>query len=52
MQKKLGKYGWNYQIIWLHQIPPHLALACHRERIGKKNKIKKMLGKISMRRVY
>ena len=38
--KTLGKYRWNYQIIWSHQISPRLALARPRERIGKKIKIK------------
>jgi hypothetical protein len=33
--KTLVKCGWNYRIIWLHQIPPHLALAHPRERIDK-----------------
>ena len=33
--KTLVKYGWDYQIIWLHQIPPHLALARPWERIVK-----------------
>jgi hypothetical protein len=33
--KTLVKCGWNYRIIWLHQIPPHFPLARPRERIGK-----------------
>jgi hypothetical protein len=32
--KTLVKCGWNYRIILLHQIPPHLALTRLQERIG------------------
>jgi hypothetical protein len=33
--KTLVKCGLNYWIIWLHEIPPHLALARPRKKIDK-----------------